>query len=360
MAAVWSSAKILEFDFAGIEAVLLGYFMRDPFYIRLAKLGMHAYVASHVLKRPADLAWPDAELAAYFKAIKNADDKETKLAYNQCKRTVHGKGYGMTVHGLLKNNPQYFKTLAQAQAIDDVYCAVAPELPKFHTAIHYTANERHYLGGPGTYTYDKAKSWITGHPFGYKHWFHSVVSYERITESQRIWREKRRMQTIQINGIWYGTKLGDDAKRAIAFYPQGTARGVLTEAAFPLFDPEDPWADRCYIGTVYYGDTPLRAPIHDSLLMEVPTRYVDYVVERVALAMQRPILQLPMDPAWDMGAYLTIGVDAKIGDDWGAMQHLALPTLQELGVSNDVPATPAEDEDEEEILSLETAMEGAA
>lgn len=360
MASVWSSAQLLEFDFAGIEARLLGWMMKDAAYMRLAKLGIHAYVASHVLKRPAELTWEDARLADYFRAIKEAKDAPTKLAYNQCKRTVHGKGYGMTVHGLLRNNPQYFRSLADAQKIDDVYCACAPSLPKFHQAVQWTANEKHYLGGPGTYTYDADKRLITGHPYGYKHWFHSVVAYQRVTESQKLWRQKRKAPLVEINGICYAPTLGEDAKRAIAFYPQSTARGVLTEACFPLFDREDPWSDRCDISTVYYGATPLRAPIHDSLLLEVPTRLVDHVIERVAIAMQRPVAALPCDPAWGEGDYLMIGVDGKIGPDWGLMEKVKLPSWAEVGVSGDVPATPAEEADEEELLDLEVEMGGAA
>lgn len=364
MPAVWSSAKILEFDFAGIEAVLLGRFMNDPAYIRLAKLGIHAYVASHVLKRPADLSWPDAELAAYFTAIKNAPDAATELAYNQCKRTVHGKGYGMTVHGLLRNNPQYFRTLKQAQAIDDVYCAVAPALPKFHEAVFYVADTQRYLGGPGDYTYTEktptAPPRISGHPYAYRHTFNSVVAYERLNMSQVLWRKRQKLPVVDFNGIMYGYKLGDDAKRAIAFYPQSTARGVLTEAALKLFDPDGPWVDRCYIGDCYYGETPLRAPIHDSLLLEVPTRMVDRVVERCALAMQWPVEALPLPAAWGMGTHLAIGVDAKIGPDWGEMKKLPLPSLAALGVSNDTAPSPSDDEDEDEQLDLQTPLEGAA
>jgi hypothetical protein len=355
--AVWSSAKILELDFSGIEAVLLGWFMRSPSYIRLGKLGFHAYVASHVLKHPADLRWPDAELAAYFKGIKKAEDTPTQTAYNQAKRVVHGKGYGMTVHGVLRNNPKLFRNLREAEAIDRVYTDVAPEVPEFHTTVRHAAHEQHYLGGAGAYQYLPQEKKVLGHPYQYQHWFWSVVAYERLTETARLWRVKRHMPVIEIApGQWYGVTLGEDAKRAIAFYPQSTARGVLTEACEPLFDPEHPLADQCYIGDVYYGQTPLRAPIHDSLLMEVPTRYVDYVLERAGYAMQRPMTALSCPPEWGMGEALTIGVDGKIGPDWGSMAGVSVPGWAELGVAGDVPATPAEDEDEEDLLDLEVRL----
>lgn len=353
MSSVWSSARIVEADFSGIEAVLLGWFMRRKEYIRLAKLGMHAYVASHVLGRPADLSWPDADLAKYFKEIKGAEDTPTVLAYNRCKRVVHGKGYGMTVHGVLRNNPQYFKTLKEAEAIDKVYCDIAPGLPELHTVLRHTAHEQHFLGGPDAYVYDPANLRATGHPYGYQHWFWSVVSYRRLDAAQVLWHKKRKAPFVEWNGIHYAVQLGEDAKRCVAFYPQSTARGVLTDACLALFDPEHELADRCYIGDFYYGETPLRAPIHDSLLLECPTRKVDQLLERVAYAMQRPVEALPCPAEWGIGSHLTIGVDAKMGPSWGEMKKVELPSLQDLGVANDTLFTPAEEDDEEDVSQLE-------
>jgi len=356
--AVWASAKLLEFDFAGIEAKLLGWCMGDAPYMRLAGLGVHAYLASHVLKRPADLTWPDDQLASYFKAIKKSEDPDVATAYNQSKRTVHGKGYGMTVHGLYMNNLKLFSSLSEAEHLNKVYEDIAPALPQFHTAVRHTAHEKHYLGGAGTYTYKPEARSVSGHPYQYQHWFWSVVHYERLTLSQKLWRQKRGMPVIDINNISYGVSLGEDAKRVVAFYPQSIARGVLTEASLPLFDPEDPLYDRCYVGDTYFGRTPLRAPIHDSLLMEVPTRLVDYVVERVAYAMQRPVEALPCDPSWNQGTHLQIGVDAKIGTDWGHMSGLALPSfVYDPEVPGDSPYSPAEEVDEEDVRDLEVTWQ---
>lgn len=667
VANVWSSTQLLEFDFAGIEAVLLGWCMRRPEYLRLAKLGMHAYLASHVLKRPADLGWPDDQLAGYFREIKQAKDDPTVRAYNGSKRIVHGcvppdhevltpagwvrfddlneshevaqwatdgmisfvkplhfhkypyaatlhtlkgraisaemtpghrvplqimgrwytrivpdlhkygriptsgvlnttrtlpddlirlalaiqadgsyvpnavvfhftkarkilrlrtllqnlraeyvelpcgdhpkgrrfrvyrtgpmleiekwllavegkqklfrwesflqfsqrlrrliidecqrwdgsvrglsgqstyvntnehnatvlqtlahlsglqallrvsprgggrkplyrvsfnrrtqarletleqgkkahvghvycvtvpsgyflirhngaisvtgnSGYGQTPMGTYLANPKLFGSLAAAQQICDTYFAIAPGLPAFHRAVRKTAYDQHFLGGPDAYAFDEERGIVSGHPYQYKLWFWSVITYQRLQMSQVLWRQKRKMPVEEINGIWYGIQLGEDAKKVVAYYPQSTARGVLTEACFPLFDLEDELADSCYIGDLYYGETPLRAPIHDSLLLEVPTRKVDRLIERVAYAMQRPVEALPCPEAWGIGPHLTIGVDAKIGPDWGSMEKLALPTWAEIGVSGDTPYTPAEDEDEGEVADWETPM----
>lgn len=335
----------------GIEAVLLGWFMRSPSFIRLAKLGVHALVASHTLKRPADLTWSDADLAAYFKAIKGSKLQVEKDAYERSKRCVHGTGYGLTVHGMVRQFPKAFPTLKHAQAIQDVYFSVAPEVPAFQQAVQKTAYDQHFLGGAARYHYDAAAKKVVGHPYGYKHTFYAVLAYQRLTESQRIWREARRMPLVEIEGIWYGIDLGEDAKRVIAFYPQSTARGVLTEAALDLFLPDDHPGHRAdlYIGDAYYGRTPLRAPIHDSLLLEVPVRAVDKVSERVFAAMGAPVEELPCPAEWGIGPALAIGVDAKIGDDWdkGSMEELTPPS-----VASDRTVFGEEGEDQEDVEDL--------
>jgi uracil-DNA glycosylase family 4 len=347
---------IVEVDYSAIESVVSGWAMRDPTYIRYARLGVHAIVASHVLGAPADLTLDDRQLGATLKALKQSPDPRVQTAYARSKRLVHGTTYGMSIHGMQRNYPSLFPTLKAADAIRDVYFSLAPGVPAFQTACHATAHETHHLGGPPPYHYDQTTRRVSGHPFGYQHWFWSVVSYKRLTLSQRLWHEKRKLPVTEINGIFYSTVLGEDANRCSAFYGQSIARGILTEACFPLFDLADPLADHCYIGDAYYGVTPLRAPIHDSLLLEIPTDHVERVVARVALAMRRPIAALPCPAVWGMGEALTVGVDAKIGPDWGTMHALELPTTDALGVAAEARAESDEAEDVDEILDLATRI----
>lgn len=354
VAAVQTGTRILEFDYSGIEQVVMGWLMAAPQYIRIAKLGTHALVASHVLGRPADLTWPDAQLAAYFKEIKGGKG-ETYVIYDRSKRCVHGTAYGLTVHGMVRQFPKSFPDLKSAQRIQDVYFGVAPTVPAFQAAVQRTAYEQHFLGGASTYQYDVAAKRVTGHPYAYKHTFYSVLTYTRLSESQRLWREKRKMPLTEIAGIWYGIDLGEDAKRVIAYYPQSTARGVLTEAALDLFLPDDHHGHRAdlYVGDAYYGRTPLRAPIHDSLLLEVPVRAVDRVAERVFAAMQAPVEELPCPAEWGIGAYLTIGVDGKIGMDWDKQ---SMEALHPPSVASDVTVFGDEQEDQEDVDDLGVAV----
>lgn len=357
------ATKILELDFAGIEQVIMGWAMNDPAYIRIAKLGTHALVASHVIGRPADLSWSDDDLRKYFKEIKSSKEVLIGVAYDQSKRTVHGSAYGLTTHGMIRQFPKTYRSLKEAEKIQDVYFSVAPSVPRYHESVRRTAYDQHFLGGPPPYCYDPEKKRVTGHPYGYRHDFYAVMAYTRLSEGQRLWREKRKMPTTEINGIWYGVDLGEDGKRVVAYNPQSIARGVLTEAALDLFLPPDHPAHRpdLYIGESFFGRTPLRAPIHDSLLLEVPISQIDYVAERAFAAMTAGVEELPCPADWGIGPYLTIGVDGKIGEDWDkATQSDLSPT----SVAADRTYFGAEERDsegrivavEEEITDLETAV----
>lgn len=343
MANLLSGTRLAEFDFSGIEAVLSGYFMRDPSYMWLAKLGVHAGLASHILGRPYNPAWPLPDLVAYFKEIKRSEP----VIYDRSKHTTHGKNYGLTIYGMVRNFPESFPTLKVAKHYDAIYAAMAPKLGEWHTHLRERAYAQNYLGGPGD------------HPFGYKHWFWSVLGFRSIPYNVYLKRQRLHEPVTTIQGKYFAITLGEDSKRAVAFYPQSTAAGILKEVMLRLFDPDSP----SYIGDAYYGRTPFRAPIHDSLLLEIPVRVWDSVVEKVYREMLMPVKELPLDwvPVAErerlgFGPYVTIGVEGKAGADWLHMETIPSPTLQELGVSPDGTFFPHEEEEEEEEVSLGMAV----
>lgn len=358
--AVHRGTRLLEVDFSGVEAVLSGWSMGDPHFIRLAKLGVHAGLASHVLKRPYEGTWADAEIARYFKAIKHDEPQ----VYDRSKRCVHGKNYGLTVHGMTKNFPETFPNLKIARQFEVIYEQMAPALPVWHTDIRQVAYDLNYLGGarkPQHYSDRVAQVFarnprLAYHPYGYKHWFWSVLGFRPISFSLYSDRLRRHEPVTQIQGKYFAVTLGDDAKRAVAFFPQSIAAALLKEVMLRLFTP----GGAAYIGDAYYGRTPLRAPIHDSLLLEVPWRVWDYVLEQVYREMMRPVPELPLD--WvdpglrqqlGLGPLLSIGVAAKAGMDWLNMEDLASPTLQELGVAPDGRLFSPADEDLESLEEAE-------
>jgi hypothetical protein len=351
-----AGCRLLEVDFSGIEAVETGWYARDPAYIRLARLGVHAYLASHLLGRPADLRWSDADLIAYFAELKKVD----AFTYDKAKRCVHGTNYGLTPMGMAMTFPDLYKDIAAADKVQRIYFEVCPALPTWHAALRQFAYDKGWLGGPGAvitgednscYTqYLKNPNGYSGapwwpHPFQYKHWFWSVLQYTRLNEKQYLWRQKRGMPTMVNNeGVKFGIGWGEDSKRVIALYPQSTAAGVLKRSARPLFArPDHP----SYIGTTYYDRTPLRAPIHDSFLLEVPERAWDRVVEAVAREMQRPIAEQPVPAGWAMGTHLTVGIEAKAGRNWLEMEKIEVPSFQASGVIES-DQWPVEEQDEDD------------
>ena len=332
--------RLLEVDFAAIEAVETGWCARDAEYYRLAKLGVHGALVTHVLGEPYDPARPDAELRTLFSRAKH----DHHDIYEPAKRYIHGRAYGLTVPGMVLQFPHLFPTQAAAEKYARIFEQMAPGVAKWQQATQLRASRQHYLGGRGD------------HPFGYKHWFWSVYTYKRLTTAQyyrlvaKAHRKQEEPPVVQINGQWFRIGLGEDGKRVLAFYPQSIARGVLTEALLRLLaDPDSP----SYIGAAYFGRTPLRAPIHDSMLLEVPDRAWDGVFERVCMEMQRPVIEQPLPESWGRaaGECLAIGVAAKAGHDWAAMEDVAVP-----GFESDWHAEPIEIDDEDDWSDLQRVI----
>lgn len=347
MANVLKGTLLAEADFSAIEAVLVGWFARDPAYIRLAKLGVHSGLASHILGKPFDpaLLHTPTVLKEYLGAIK-AEAEATKSGasnlYDVSKRIVHGSAYCLTPHGMVNNFPTQFKTVAQAKKYQDIYFGMAPTIPAWQKSVQKFAYDHGYLGGPGEPPF--------GHPFGYRHWFYAVSTYSKISEAQAQRRAKNGNPIAWFHGQPYAVQLGEDAKRAVAFYPQSTGRGILTEAMLRLFDPEEAEPYGSYIGDAYYGRTPLRAPIHDSLFLEIPRFIADRVLERVVREMTRPVVQMPNPAEWGLGSHLSIDVELKVGQQWSAMTK-----VKDLKVEVE-PYAPSLEEEREEIEALQVEV----
>jgi uracil-DNA glycosylase family 4 len=326
--------RLLEVDFRAIEAIKVGHRAQDPDYMRLAKLGVHSGMLSYVLGTPFDRTWlydrPD-DLRQLFAEYK----KKHVFLYDQTKHYVHAKNYGLTLMGMLLQYPTLFPNLATAQKFERLFHEMAPKVTAWQRQTQERAHRDKYLGGPGD------------HPYGTKLELWSVFTFKRLTAAQ-YYRLIARYQkagleppiTI-INGEYFKVGPGEDAKRALAFYPQSIGAGDLDAVNLELFDPDSPY----YIGDAYYGRTPLRAPIHDSDLFEIPHRVWDRVLERICLVMQRPLLNQPMPLDWGLGPFLSNEISAKVGDDWQDMEDLQVPGFSSLDPSL---WTAAEEEDEED------------
>ena len=264
---------LYEFDYAAIEAVLSAYFAQWRDGIRLAKLGVHAYLASHVLGRPADLSWPDGGLAEYFKEIKKSSDPAVQKIYNACKRTIHLSNYGGTPHKMVMVEQETFPDITYAKRLQDTYFDVAAPIRKWQIQTQQLADTQGFLINP----------------YGYKLDLPHVF------------------QWVLKNGEWV-RQPGDDANAALAFLPQSTAAGILKDAML-----------RLYFNRFEEAGQYLRFTIHDSLLCEVPREQAGRVKAIMREEMTRPIAELPLPVDYGMGSNLVVDVDAKIGERWGEL-----------------------------------------
>ena len=263
----------IELDFSAIEAVLVGYFAGSADYIRLAKLGIHSYLASHVLGRPADLKWSDQDLKQYFKEIKKSKDQSVQDVYNSSKRVTHLSGYGGTPHKMHLAEPEAFPTIKDAERLQGIYFDLCPYIKKWHLATQLQAEKDGFLRNP----------------FGYVHRFNRVFSYKKI------------------GGQWKREQ-GDDANKCLAFLPQSTAAGIIKEAML-----------RLYFDRFEEAGQFLRLQIHDSLLSEMPKDRSDEVAEWMKLEMEAPIPELRLPASYGMGPFLSIDTEKKVGVRWGSM-----------------------------------------
>ena len=277
-------------DYSGIEAVLVGYFAGSARYTRLAKLGVHAFLASHILKRPADLGWSDADLRAYFAEIKG--DKAT---YDRAKRTVHASNYMVSPTKLVIEFPEIFPTKKAASTLQGLYFELFPEIREWHKDLCLRVDgtkRRNYNLGDG----EDITPWTLGvchavNPFGYTHRFYNVIDWVK-DNTKHEW-------------LW---EFGEDAKRLISFLPQSTAAAILKRS----------------VKSIWYGyqsvAATLRLLIHDEIFGEVERTGLEECLAVSRVVMEAPIVELPLDPSWGMGPYLTIGSEAKVGTSWAGMK----------------------------------------
>jgi uracil-DNA glycosylase family 4 len=262
-------------DYSGIEAVIVGWFAQDPSYIRLAKLGIHAWLCSHLVGHPADLSWSDADLRGYFKQLK----KEHDQVYNVAKRVVHLSNYLGTPSKMHEVYPETFSSTKEAEKYQGLYFELAPSIPRWHKSACDQVNKLGYLRCPD----------------GFPHRYWNIYKWERTSAG---WTNRRRDGSMN----W-----GEDAKRMIACGPQHMAAVYVKESLIALGD--DPIVYDYLILTV-----------HDEIMWEAPEKETPVVDERVRTIMERPMVHLPLDPSWNLGPYLSIGTEGKYGRRWGEMK----------------------------------------
>lgn len=309
-----SGCWLARHDSAAIEAVLTGWFARDPLTIRLAKLGIHAYVAGALkeVNQPADLSWSDEDLAEHFKELK----KKFPIQYSTAKRCVYLAFYGGGPKTMVEHYPESFPAgIKDATITLNLLFDLLPKLKQYQLQCRMDAEKRHHLGGP--HNGGCNLNCRDHHPHGYRHWFWAVTGYRRITPEQRRKREQAGLPVVVIEGTSYAVGHGRDSERAVAFNPQSAAGGILYDSCLDLMDQEG----ENYVGDLFHGFTPIRALIHDDILEELPDQKLEEGIYKTLAAMTRPLKEFPLPPEWGMGKYLSIGAVAEVGRNWKDMQE---------------------------------------
>lgn len=270
-------------DYSGIEAVLVGYFALSARYIRLAKLDVHSFYTAYALyeldRRISandlpETSWDDERLRTRLGEIKAEFKTERNELY---KHLVHGNNF---MQGAKGTQEKIFQEtgiehpIARIKKVMDVYFGLFPEIRTWHTNVMAQADKDGYLRNP----------------FGYTLRFHRVYKWEKI------------------GGEWQHEP-GDEANEAIAFLPQSTAAGIITEAMLRLY------YDRFEEAGQY-----LRLLVHDELFNEVPIEIRELVDSALKEEMERPVHELPLPASYGMGSYLSIDTEPKWGYRWGRMK----------------------------------------
>lgn len=232
--AVPAGRVLLECDWKGIEAVLVGWFAGDADYMRLARLGVHDYMGIHMAGGTVSLALPDSELKTMFREFK----REFPKLRDDAKHTVHGTNYGM---GPRLMSDLYEMSEREAKRLQTMYFDLFPKIQQWQKA-----------------TLDRAsRECKLRNPFGYEMPFWEVYR----------WDSKRRCYA-----------LGEDAKSAIAFLPRDTAAAMLKETLLRL-----KWlADE---GTMI-------ASTHDSITCECDASELMRVATIVKTEMERAVPEI--------------------------------------------------------------------
>jgi len=232
--AVPAGHVLLESDWKGIEAVLVGWFASDADYMRLARLGVHDYMGIHMAGGGVDLSLPDVELKRLFRDFKHEHPK----LRDDAKHTVHGTNYGM---GPRLMADMYEMPEREAKRLQGLYFDLFPKVRQWQLSVLERASRECKLTNPFTYSM----------PFFEVH----------------RWDSKRQ--------CW---ALGEDAKSAIAFLPRDTAAAMLKEVLLRLRHLAD--------------EGVMLASTHDSITCEVEEHDLMRVALLLKTEMERGVPEL--------------------------------------------------------------------
>lgn len=281
-------------DFAGIEAVLVGFFANAPRIIRIFKLDGHSYFTAWVLYeldktiKYEDLpqeSWSDSDLRECLSGFK----KRFKERRETNKKMTHGANYLETApmaQVIMLNELGVLWPVKDIQRVMDFYHNLFPEIGKWHMTLASEVGGAPAKVEAQRWGYE-ARNTFVRQPFGLVHRYYDVVKWTKTP------------------GGW-DWSYGEDMKRLASFLPQSSARFLLTRAAQRIW--ENP-------ATQDVAET-FRLFIHDELMSLCKIDHAPRVQEVVEREMRQAVPELVMPD----GSMLAIGVESKRGPCWGEMK----------------------------------------
>tara|TARA_R110000824_G_scaffold176672_1_gene355785 strand:- start:549 stop:2999 length:2451 start_codon:yes stop_codon:yes gene_type:complete len=247
----------VQADSTSIEAVIVGWLINDPHFITVAKKSIHAYLCCQ------DLGWDFTD-----DTVERVKRTHKKL-YNQFKTAVYLLLYGGDPYLMHMTNPTQFPTKLAAQQIQTKIFSMIPALAAWQAQTREQAK----------------KEGVLKSPWGYRHHFYDVYTFKKTKNGEIEYANDGSPKV----------KMGQDAKRALAFKPQNSA-GAFCRDTLRL------------IGQSSWGPyMSANVSVHDGYTLEVLETDAQNASEYLIDVLTRPIPQ--------MGG-LQIGCEVEIGYNW--------------------------------------------
>lgn len=271
---------LIEADMKSYHAQTLGFEANCPAYIRLAKIDIHSYLATRMIKAEHSeyaLEWSDGELKEwlgwYRKNFHLADGTPfKKIRDKQAKPGILGYGFGLGAGKLYRLNEDSFKDEKEAKYVLDTLDATFPEVKTFRDQTPLIAKKQ------GSKLISR---------YGCPRWFWDLQSWNS-----------------QEHKYVHGT----DWERAIAFLPANVAFCHMKLAMKRL---EDSGASE------RFG---LILNIHDALLWLCPKLLMDEAMYTMKTEMERQSEYM----LFKDGTGLSVEVEVKVGRTWNAMKEVTI------------------------------------
>lgn len=244
-------------DSTSIEAVIVGYLINDPDFIKMAGKSIHAWLCCQ------ELGWEFNDET--MEKVKT----EHKDLYNKMKTAIYLLLYGGDPYLMHMENPDSFPTLKDAKDVQDKILKLLPKLKEWQDRTRERAK----------------KEGVLTSVWGYKHYFYDVFTFKRNKEGKILYNDDGSP----------AIKLGKDGKRCLAFEPQNCAASFGRDTLVLI--GRSKWAQ--YMSANCF--------CHDAYVLEVPEHLADEAEQFLVDTLTRPVAEL---------GGLRIGCETEKGYNW--------------------------------------------